>query len=753
MFDFLKAWVAEGFGRLHSHQSLKKPEIDRSVLMPIEGRDGSLAWLSAREVTKQGQSFRALQEMGQTDPKHNPKESPQKDVPFPNEDLNPWFSNSGPIPGLGYTKSLQSIHSNYDPYFFEPIIVAANSGSGPVAPPASQVSEAQLEDQFWFFGKEIPVWTWFFAPLAGIVISNQFSSSSGSSSSAPADTTAPTATITMSDTALKSGDTSTVTVVFSEAVSNFSVADLTAPSGSIGTMSSADNITWTGTFTPTANVEDSTNVINLATTYTDASGNTGTAAATANYAVDTASPALTRMDASGALVTLTFSEALDGDNLPATGDFSVKVNGVAAVVSSLALNGSNSAKLELTLATGLVAGDSLQVSYSDPSGLDDANAIQDAFGNDATGFAQGKLADGYIKGAQIWLDTNGDGTADLDLGITTDAQGNFFLPSQYLSSGGIVAIGGVNIDTGLPNTISLKAPAGATVVNPLTTLVQKLVEGGTEASVANSQVAAVFGVNTEAGQSLSDYDPIANSDTAAQKVAAQIATITSLAGSANADSVVDNLVTQVQSSDTQALSIDLSNAATLASVVQVDDASLLSSIADASESIAAAGSLSAITLQQSLSLDSLAPSKPTLTASSVINPYSGGAIRLAIDVTSTDGTGVVAGDTVLLSVDGSPVALAVSEVSSTDVDNGYVALNLSDTVAEGSHTLVAQIVDKAGNLSTASDSLIVSFDSKAPAKPFFNTISDDDIISGSETTSSITGLGEVGATITLGLGD
>jgi len=57
-------------------------------------------------------------------------------------------------------------------------------------------------------------------------------------------------------------------------------------------MSSADNITWTGTFTPTANTEDDNNTLSLATSYTDTAGNAGPEATTANYAVDTLAPTL-----------------------------------------------------------------------------------------------------------------------------------------------------------------------------------------------------------------------------------------------------------------------------------------------------------------------------------------------------------------------------------------------------------------------------------------------------------------------------
>ncbi|MBJ7380820.1 MAG: Ig-like domain-containing protein, partial [Polynucleobacter sp.] len=131
------------------------------------------------------------------------------------------------------------------------------------------------------------------------------------------DTKAPTATIVLGDSTLKVGSTTTVTVTFSEAVSNFSNADLTLQNGSLTTMSSANGgITWTGTFTPTANIEDTSNVITLGTAYNDVAGNTGTIASSDNYTVDTKAPTLsssTPADSASNVstssnVTLTFSE-------------------------------------------------------------------------------------------------------------------------------------------------------------------------------------------------------------------------------------------------------------------------------------------------------------------------------------------------------------------------------------------------------------------------------------------------------------
>ena len=114
-------------------------------------------------------------------------------------------------------------------------------------------------------------------------------SSASTTANYEVDTTAPSvSSFTVSDTALKIGDTATVTIVFSEAVSGFvSGDDVTVANGELANMTSSDNITWTGTFTPTSDVEDATNVMTLATSYTDTAGNAGPSATTSNYTVDT----------------------------------------------------------------------------------------------------------------------------------------------------------------------------------------------------------------------------------------------------------------------------------------------------------------------------------------------------------------------------------------------------------------------------------------------------------------------------------
>ncbi|WP_315338591.1 Ig-like domain-containing protein [Pseudomonas grimontii] len=149
----------------------------------------------------------------------------------------------------------------------------------------------------------------------------------------------PTATIVVADTALNIGETSLVTITFSEAVTGFTLADLTVANGSLSGLSTSDNITYTATFTPSAGTSDATNLITLNNTgVVDGAGNVGSGNTDSNnYAIDTQRPTATIVVADTALsvgetslVTITFSEAVSGfDN----SDLSV-ANGTLSAVSS-----------------------------------------------------------------------------------------------------------------------------------------------------------------------------------------------------------------------------------------------------------------------------------------------------------------------------------------------------------------------------------------------------------------------------------
>ena len=92
------------------------------------------------------------------------------------------------------------------------------------------------------------------------------------------DTARPTASIVVADTTLGAGETSLVTITFSEAVTGFTNADLTVANGTLSAVSSADGgTTWTATLTPNPGVSgaEAQITVNLSGV-TDVAGNAGT---------------------------------------------------------------------------------------------------------------------------------------------------------------------------------------------------------------------------------------------------------------------------------------------------------------------------------------------------------------------------------------------------------------------------------------------------------------------------------------------
>ncbi len=89
------------------------------------------------------------------------------------------------------------------------------------------------------------------------------------------DIVPPTLAITTDDLALAAGETANITFTFSEAVTGFDVSDIAVVGGTLGALTTTDNITWTAVFTP-----DGTGTapsISVAdNTYTDLAGNLGT---------------------------------------------------------------------------------------------------------------------------------------------------------------------------------------------------------------------------------------------------------------------------------------------------------------------------------------------------------------------------------------------------------------------------------------------------------------------------------------------
>ena len=92
--------------------------------------------------------------------------------------------------------------------------------------------------------------------------------------------------------------------------------------------------------------------------------------------------------ADGNTIQLAFSEDLQSANLPPAAAFTVTAGGTAVTVTGVAA-GSTEDVLEITVSPLIGQGQAVVVAYEDPTGGDDAKAIQDTVGNDTPDFTTG----------------------------------------------------------------------------------------------------------------------------------------------------------------------------------------------------------------------------------------------------------------------------------------------------------------------------------------------------------------------------
>ncbi|WP_288024354.1 Ig-like domain-containing protein [Thauera sp.] len=544
------------------------------------------------------------------------------------------------------------------------------------------------------------------------------------------DTKAPTATVAIAADAL-SGATNgtTVTITFSEVPTGFDPAtDLTVVGGTLGAGSfDGTGKVWTATFTAEDGFSSTGSVTLINESYTDAALNLGSGNSD-TVAIDTLAPVYQSMTVhsnggvpgTGTIV-LTYGEQIDGTNLPSADAFVVTINGFTNPVSGVSASGNT---VTLTLTNAITSGNlTLGLSYTDPTAGNDAEAIQDAAGNDAASLSitTGVVADGYIRGAQMYLDA--PGVLQILAGVLTDANGNFFLPDEANPNGyALVAVGGVNIDTGLPNTAELKAPAGATTINPLTTLVQAVIQqaangGGTlSADAAASLVESSLGLTLTGGVSLLTYNPLADTinGTDVQKAAAQVATILAQSGSAEQTTVIGNLASAMTDAAGAGVTLSLSDSIVLSAALNNASVgeSAKAALTDAVMAIGRATSIDEISLAQSQFLDTIAPAAPTSLSVAAVTSDTTPSVRVNLDVSSLQGGAAVVGDKVVLMADG--VEAGTATLVAASLAAGYIDVEVSNALPPGEHTFTARLIDQAGNSGFVSAQVVSRIDTQGP---------------------------------------
>ena len=146
---------------------------------------------------------------------------------------------------------------------------------------------------------------------------------------------------------------------------------------------------------------------------------------------DTTPPTLTggAVDRSGFSIDLEFDENLDTDlaNLPQPGDFTVTTDGVVGTVENAVL-GDAATSFALSVSPRIYQGQTVTVTYDDPTAGNDANALQDAAGNDAADFTTGEddapavTNNSILVPSTVALVSNADRTIEGAISRTIQAQ-------------------------------------------------------------------------------------------------------------------------------------------------------------------------------------------------------------------------------------------------------------------------------------------------------------------------------------------
>jgi Ca2+-binding RTX toxin-like protein len=287
---------------------------------------------------------------------------------------------------------------------------------------------------------------------------------------------------------------------------------------------------------------------------------------------------------------------------------------------------------------------------------------QPALNTVSISFASGVVADGYVANAEVFMDGDRDGIWDPgEARTTTAADGSFTFLS--LGSGPIVAYGGTNVDTGLPNLVTMTAPVGSSVVNPLTTLVQAVIQQNQKNEViitaeeAASKVSAALGLSSSLD--LLNLDLLAAAKTSQAALDAQVAaaivvsiiqTAQDAGGAASGAAAIGQLVVMIEEATAAppggqpqepSATIDLANQTTLTTIMTdaLPEGTHIGSVVatlqkSASDLVAAGetGSLDAVSQAQSLAL---------LTGNDLDNVLTGGAAPDTL--TGKGGNDVLAG--------------------------------------------------------------------------------------------------------------
>ncbi len=124
---------------------------------------------------------------------------------------------------------------------------------------------------------------------------------------------------------------------------------------------------------------------------------------------------------------------------------------------------------------------------------------------------KGVVVDGYLNGATVFIDQNHNQKLDPgEISTVADVQGNFSFKGQETYGGVLLAENGRDISTGQFFQAQYSAPAGSSVITPLTTLLQSVIQQGQLSQLSQAQAVSAFlsRLQLDIGIDLTRFDPI-----------------------------------------------------------------------------------------------------------------------------------------------------------------------------------------------------------------------------------------------------
>ncbi|WP_256078521.1 Ig-like domain-containing protein [Massilia sp. YIM B04103] len=517
------------------------------------------------------------------------------------------------------------------------------------------------------------------------------------------DTQAPAMTITSSASALKAGQSATLTFTFNHAPAGFSASDVSVSNGTLsGFAVTANPLVYTAVFTPTASLAGgAANISVAAGSYVDTAGNSGSAATGPAISIDTLAPSLTISSDTAALragqtanITFTFSEAPSG-----FGAADVTVSG--GTLSGLAASANPLVYTAVFTPTAGVQGVNAVISVA-------GGAFTDAAGNSGSSGSPPSLAIDTLAplttGASVSFSAD-TGSSNSDLLTNTAAQTLSGTLSALLANGESVQ---VSLDNG-----ATWSAATASAGSYNWTLAGQTLVGSNTLMVRVADAAGNTGPAYAAAYVLDSGTPgVVISSSAAALKGGETALITftfseAPAGFSAADLTVSGGVLGTLSATanplvyTAVFTPDPGQNGTTASIVLA-----AGSYTDAAGNAGAGGSVPGI------SIDTQAPAT---TGASVLFSNDSGASATdlitniaAQDLSGTLNANLAAGESVEVSLDNGLTWTAASASA------GSNAWSLTGQTLGGAGVLQVRVSDAAGNHGTAYSSSY-AFDTAAPS--------------------------------------